>query len=88
MTMEPDDDLLRFLDRDEAEAVFRERRARADDDRPEARAAATTRPSAIALMITQRQRVRLRGLGFSEDAIRSMTPAEAHECLRLAGPGG
>ncbi|GJD76000.1 hypothetical protein CFIICLFH_4247 [Methylobacterium goesingense] len=85
MTMESDDDLLRFLDRDEAEAVFRERRARADDDRPETRAA---RSPAISLMITQRQRGRLRDLGFTEDAIRSMTPAEAHERLRLDGREG
>ncbi|MET3693773.1 hypothetical protein ABID43_003324 [Methylobacterium goesingense] len=39
-------------------------------------------------MITQRQRGRLRDLGFTEDAIRSMTPAEAHERLRLDGREG
>lgn len=84
--MEPDDDLLRFLDRDEAEAVFRERRAGANDERPATRDASSAQSPAISLMITQRQRVRLRDLGFSENAIRSMTPAEAHERLRRDGP--
>ena len=38
---------------------------------------------AVSLMITRRQKERLRELGFAEDAIREMTPAEAHARLGL-----
>jgi hypothetical protein len=38
----------------------------------------------VSLLITQQQRQRLRELGFSEDAIREMTPAEAHKHLGLS----
>ncbi len=41
---------------------------------------------AVSLMITNRQRAALRDLGFSEESIRQMTPAEAHEKLGLAKP--
>ncbi|MCJ2019868.1 hypothetical protein MKK84_20920 [Methylobacterium sp. E-065] len=39
---------------------------------------------AVSLMITNRQRAALRALGFSEETIRQMTPAEAHGKLGLA----
>ena len=40
-------------------------------------------PPAVSLMITRRQKERLRELGVGEDAIREMTPAEAHARLGL-----
>jgi hypothetical protein len=42
--------------------------------------------TAISLMITNRQREQLRVLGFTDDCIRSMTPTEAHQHLRLDQP--
>jgi hypothetical protein len=77
------DDPRRFLDRDAADAVFNERVARAtgtaalDDEN------VRTASPAVSLMITNRQRADLRALGFSEDAIRIMKPAEAHGHLSL-----
>ena len=38
---------------------------------------------AVSLMITRRQKERLRALGFAEDAIREMQPDEAHAHLGL-----
>jgi len=38
----------------------------------------------VSLMITNRQRAALRQLGLSDEAIRQMTPAEAHGRLGLA----
>lgn len=43
-------------------------------------------PPAVFLMITHQQRVELRDRGFSVEAIRRMTPAEAHEHLGLSRP--
>ncbi|WP_158809323.1 hypothetical protein [Beijerinckia sp. L45] len=37
----------------------------------------------VSLMITNRQRAQLRDLGFSDDAIAEMRPAEAHRHLGL-----
>jgi hypothetical protein len=37
----------------------------------------------VSLMITNRQRALLRDIGFSEDDIYAMTPAEAHAHLGL-----
>ncbi|KQO73285.1 hypothetical protein ASF41_13305 [Methylobacterium sp. Leaf111] len=83
-----EDDLLRFLDRDAADAVFREHVARATEAAPLADEKVSTASPAVSLMITNRQRAELRALGFSEDTIRCMTPAEAHEHLGLDKPGG
>lgn len=46
-------------------------------------AAAEAAAPAVSLMITRRQKERLRELGFTEDAIREMRPAEAHAHLGL-----
>lgn len=45
--------------------------------------APTEAPPAVSLMITRRQKERLRELGFAEEAIREMKPAEAHARLGL-----
>lgn len=37
----------------------------------------------VAFMITKRQRAQLRDRGFSDDAVAAMTPAEAHQHLRV-----
>ena len=55
-----------------------------DTNAPEANTAAAEPVVAapgIPLMITQRQRVALRDLGFSDGDIRLMTPGEAHRRL-------
>ena len=41
-------------------------------------------PAGVSMMITRRQRAALAALGVSEEAIRMMTPAEAHARLGLA----
>ncbi len=46
-------------------------------------ASPTEAPLAVSLMITRRQKQRLRELGFAEEAIREMKPAEAHARLGL-----
>jgi len=71
-----------ILDQAAAEAAFLDRLGSANDDRPSDAAA----PAAVSLMITNQQRAKLRELGFSDDAIRLMTPAEAHHQLDLAEP--
>lgn len=40
-------------------------------------------PAAVSLMITRRQKEELRALGFADEAIREMKPAEAHRHLGL-----
>lgn len=83
---EGDDDLLRFLDRDAAEAVFRARLDLAAEARPEIPESIPAESAAVSLMITNRQRAELRSRGFSDAAIRTMTPSEAHGHLGLDGP--
>jgi hypothetical protein len=80
--VEGDDDLLRFLDRDAAGVAFSERVANAMSVDKKV----STAPHAISLMITNRQRGDLHTLGFSEHAIRRMTPVEAHGHLGLNKP--
>ncbi len=50
----------------------------ANDDGP-----APSPPAAVSLMITRRQKEQLRRMGFSDETIREMTPAEAHASLGL-----
>jgi hypothetical protein len=82
MMAQGDDDLLRFLDRDSADAVFNKRVANATETAPLDDEKVRTSP-AVSLMITNRQRADLHALGFSEETIRRMTPAEAHGHLGL-----
>ena len=78
-----DDYLRQLLDQAAAETAFLDRLGRADDTRPGAQAAPAAASLAVSLMITRQQRSRLRELGFSDEDIRTMTPAEAHRHLGL-----
>ena len=75
-----------LLDQAAAEAAFLDRLGRANDDETSGAAEPTSASPAVSLMITNQQRARLRELGYSDEAIRLMTPAEAHEQLELTRP--
>jgi hypothetical protein len=79
-----DDDPRLLLDQAEAKEAFLDRVAHAEDADLIARGTAPATSPAVSLMITNRQRAALRELGISEEAIRQMTPSEAHEKLGLA----
>jgi hypothetical protein len=79
-----DDDLRRPLDPAAAEDAFLDRVGHAEDAASNATGTAPATSPALSLMITNRQRAALRELGCSEEAIRQMTPAEAHGKLGLA----
>jgi hypothetical protein len=81
-----DDYLRMLLDQAAAEEAFLDRVGRAQDAVPNGTAAGPATSPPVSLMITNRQRAELRELGFSDEAIREMTPAEAHEKLGLAKP--
>jgi hypothetical protein len=73
-----DDYLRALLGQAKAEEAFLDGLRRPANDLPPA--------PAVSLMITNRQRAELRALGFSDEAIRRMTPAEAHAQLGLTRP--
>ena len=81
------DDYLRTL-LDEAAAVeaFLDGLPQPEDARPNGVAASLASAPAVSLMITNQQRAVLRELGFSDEAVRLMTPAEAHAQLGLGKP--
>ncbi|MET0528578.1 MAG: hypothetical protein ABW003_09575 [Microvirga sp.] len=79
-----DDDLRLLLNQAAAEDAFLGRLAHAEDADLNATGTAPAASPVVSLMITNRQRAALRELGFSEEAIRQMTPAEAHGKLGLA----
>lgn len=79
---ETDEYLRMLLNQAAAEEAFLDRVSRTMDTEPNG----TATGPAVSLMITSRQRAELRELGFSDEAIREMTPAEAHEKLGLAKP--
>ena len=61
-----------------------ERRERKADEASRDRSSGDERESArVSLMITQAQKARLRELGYDDDEIAHMTPAEAHRLLGL-----
>lgn len=79
------DDYLRLvLNLAAEEAAFLDPTGRPEDAELNAMGIASVTSPAVSLMITNRQRAALRELGFSEDSIRRMTPAEAHGKLGLA----
>ncbi|KQQ14006.1 hypothetical protein ASF59_21285 [Methylobacterium sp. Leaf121] len=81
------DDYLRLLiNQAAAEEAFLNRVGHDEDADLNATGTAPATSPAVSLMITNRQRAALRDLGFSEESIRQMTPAEAHEKLGLAKP--
>ena len=76
-----DDDLRLLLDQAAAEEALL---GHAEDAELNATDTAAATSPVVSVMITNRQRAALRALGFSEEAIRQMTPAEAHGKLGLA----
>ncbi len=81
---ERDENLRKRLGQAATDDVSRARWETANDGKPHGPATGPALPPAVSLMITNRQRAALRELGFSEDAIRQMTPSEAHGKLGLA----
>ncbi|CAO4194117.1 hypothetical protein LFADAHJC_LOCUS2469 [Methylorubrum extorquens] len=81
-----DDYLRTLLDQAAAEEAFLDGLRQAEDARSNGVAAPLASASAVSLMITNRQRAVLRELGFSDEAVRLMTPAEAHAQLGLGKP--
>ncbi len=81
---ETDDYPRMLLDQAAAEEAFLERVGNAEDTKPSETAIMPAPSPSVSLMITSRQRAALRELGFTDEAIRHMTPAEAHEKLGLA----
>jgi hypothetical protein len=79
-----DDDLRLLLNQAAAEEAFLDRDGQAEGTELNASRTAPATSPAVSLMITNRQRAALRELGFSEESIRQMTPAEAHGKLGLA----
>ncbi|SFF19586.1 hypothetical protein [Methylobacterium sp. 13MFTsu3.1M2] len=79
-----DDSLRPLLSQTAAEEAFLDRVGLTEDAELNATGSAPATSPAVSLMITNRQRAALRELGFSEEAIRQMTPAEAHGKLGLA----
>ena len=78
-----DHDLRPLLDQVAAEEAFLDRVGHAEDTELNAPGTAPAPAPAVSLMITNRQRAALRELGYAEEAIRQMTPAEAHGKLGL-----
>ncbi|MCJ2044467.1 hypothetical protein MKK58_07965 [Methylobacterium sp. J-078] len=77
------DYLRALLDQAAAEEDFLHRLRRAEVFPPSDLAAPAASFPALSLMITNQQRAELRELGFSDEAVRQMTPAEAHAQLGL-----
>lgn len=77
------DDRRRALDLDEADAARPEPPPETTGGQPETTGRHPDASPPVSLMITNRQRADLRALGFTEDAIRVLTPAEAHRHLGL-----
>ncbi|CAO4194115.1 hypothetical protein [Methylorubrum extorquens] len=77
------DYLRMLLNQAAAEEAFLDRVGCAEDAKPNETATMPATSPAVSLMITNRQRTELRELSFSDEAIRQMTPAEAHEHLGL-----
>lgn len=81
-----DDYVRALLDRAAAEEAFLNRLRQGKEDPPSDGTSALSSSPMVSLMITSRQRAELRGLGFPDESIRLMTPAEAHAQLGSAKP--
>lgn len=78
------DDYVRALfDQAAAEEAFLDGLRQARNARPIGVATPLTSAPAVSLMITNRQRAELCDFGFSDEAIRSMTPTKAHAHIGL-----
>ena len=85
--MAGNDNYLRALFHQSAEKeAFLDGLRQANDARPSGPDAHSAPATAVSLMITNQQRAELRELGFSDESIRGMTPAEAHAQLGLSKP--
>ena len=81
------DEYLRALLHQAAEEeAFLDGLRQANDLQQSPAATAAASPPSVSLMITNQQRAELRELGFSDESIRTMTPAEAHAHLGLSKP--
>lgn len=76
-----------LLDQAVAEEAFLNRLRPGKEDQPSDGTSSLSSSPTVSLMITSRQRAELRELGFPDESIRLMTPAEAHAQLGLAKPG-
>jgi hypothetical protein len=81
-----DDHLRVLLHQAAEEEAFIDRFRRNGDDAVGGESTASASPPAVSLMVTNQQRAELRGLGFSNEAIRLMTPADAHAQLGTSEP--
>ena len=79
-----DNTLRPLLDQTAGEEAFLDRDGCAENADQNATGIAPATSPAVSLMITNRQRAALRELGYVEEAIRQMTPAEAHGKLGLS----
>lgn len=85
--MAGNDDYLRALFHQAAEEeAFLDGLRQANDARPSGTDTDSAPAPAVSLMITNQQRAELRERGFSDESIRTMTPAEAHTHLGLSKP--
>lgn len=80
---ETDDYPRMLLDQATAEEAFLGRVGCAEDIKPNGIATVPATNPALSLVITSRQRLGLRELSFSDEAIRHMPPAETHQQLGL-----
>jgi hypothetical protein len=79
-----DDYIRALLEEEAAQDAFFDRLRQASNARTGETSSLPASSPAVSLMITNRQRAELRERGFSDELIRTMTPAEAHAQLGLA----
>jgi len=83
---ETDEYLRMLLNQAAEEEAFLGRVSRTEDVEQSGTASGPATSPTVSLMITSRQRAELREPGFSDESIRRMSPAEAHEKLGLSSP--
>jgi hypothetical protein len=83
-----DDYLWALFELASAEEAFLNRLRHTEHVQPKSPQTHLDPAPSVSLMITNRQRAELREHGFSEESIRTMTPAEAHAQLGLNTPSG
>jgi len=79
-----DNYLEALFDQVAAEQAYLDRLGGANDAQPGGTETQPTSVPAVSLMITNQQRAALRELGYSDEVVRLMTPAEAHAQLGLS----
>lgn len=86
LMVEADNFLQALLDQAAAEEAFFDGLRQPQNGSSNGTAAPLVSAPSVSLMVTNQQRTALRELGFSDEAVRLMTPAEAHEQLGLGKP--